>query len=264
MKLGVSSYTWTWAVGRKGYEPEKPIDSFDLLEKTKNNNIKVLQLADNISLHTMTAIGLKNISDAAQNYGISIEVGTRGIEPEKLLKYLNIAKKLKSIIVRTITHRLDREVVSWIKEVLPLYEEAGIAIALENHDKHSTAKLAIFVESIGSSFLGVCLDTVNSFAALESPEDVIKNLAPHTINLHVKDFDIVRAEHMHGFSIVGRPAGEGRLDVVKIVNYLKKYRRDFNAILELWTPYMGSIRETIIKEDKWAKKSIKYLKKVFK
>jgi sugar phosphate isomerase/epimerase len=264
MKVGVSSYTWTWAVGIKGYEPEKPMDSFDLLEKAKHNGIRVLQLADNIGLDKMTEDTLHNISRVAQNYDITIEVGTRGIKPEKLLKYLDIAKKLGSKIVRSITHRFDREAVSWIKDVLPLYEEAGISIALENHDEHSTGELASFIERIGSSFLGVCLDTVNSFAALESPEDVVKNLAPYTINLHVKDFDIVRAVHMLGFSIVGRPAGEGRLDVVRIVNHLKKYRKDFNAILELWTPYENSIEETIIKEDEWAEKSIRYLKKIFK
>ncbi|UCB45237.1 MAG: sugar phosphate isomerase/epimerase [Spirochaetota bacterium] len=263
MKVGVSSYTWAWAVGRRGYEPEQPMDTFGLLEKTKQNKIKVLQLADNISLHKMNKKELKKISDAAQNHGIEIELGTKGMEPEKLLQYLSIAKQLGSIIVRTITHRLDREAVSWIREVLPLYQEAGVSIAVENHDEHSTDELVAFIESVGSAYVGVCLDTVNSFAALESPEDVVKNLAPYTINIHIKDFDIERADHMLGFSIVGKPAGEGRLDIVKIINYLKKYGREPNAILELWTPYTGSIGETIIKEDEWAKRSIRYLKKVF-
>jgi sugar phosphate isomerase/epimerase len=264
MKLGVSSYTWSWAVGIKGYEPERPVDCYGLLEKTRDNNVKVLQLADNISLYGMSAEELVKISDIARNYGISIEVGMRGIEPEKLLKYLDIAKKLGSVIVRTVTHRLDHEALSWIRRVLPSYEEAGVSIALENHDEHRTSELASFVERIGSSILGVCLDTVNSFAALESPGDVVKNLAPYTINLHVKDFDIVRAVHMHGFSIVGRPAGDGRLDIVGIINHLKKYGRDFNAILELWTPYEGSVGDTILKEDEWAIKSIRFLKKILK
>jgi sugar phosphate isomerase/epimerase len=262
MKVGVSSHTWSWAVGIKGYEPDKPMGALGLLEKTKKNNVKVLQLADNISLHKMSREELKTISDAAKSFGIEIELGTRGMEPQMLLKYLDIAKLLGSIIVRTITHRLDSVAVSWIREVLPLYQEAGVSIALENHDEHRTAELVAFIESVGSVYLGVCLDTVNSFAALESPEDVVKNLAPYTINLHIKDFDIVRAEHMLGFSIVGRPAGEGRLDIVKIIDSLKPYGKEPNAILELWTPYTDSLGETIIKEDEWAEKSIRYLLKV--
>ena len=260
MEIGLSSYTWPWAVGREGHEPENPLNTLGLLKKTKGYSISVLQIADNPALHLMSDDEIKAIKQAANLYDIILEVGTRGIEPAHLLRYLEIAKKLDSSIVRSITHDVDYEAVSHIREVLPEYEKSGISLALENHDEHRTGELAAFLDRIGSPNVGLCLDTVNSFAALEAPEQVVRNLAPYTLNLHVKDFEVVRFESELGFSIVGRPAGEGRLDVEWTVSYLKDKGRDPNLILELWTPFTETLEKTIALEEEWAKKSLKYLK----
>jgi len=262
MKIGVSSYTWPWAVGRKGYPPEKPLDVFGLIEKTKNYNLSVLQIADAPHLHLMERSTLEQVSKSANEYGIVLEVGTRGIDPDHLRTYLEIAKMLGSILVRTITMSLDDEAAAKIKSVLPAYEEAGVSIALENHDEHSTRELASFIERIGSSFLGACLDTVNSFAALETPEVVVNTLTPYTLDFHVKDFEIVRFGHELGFSIIGSPAGNGKLDIPWIIEQLKKTDRDPNLILEQWTPFSDSLDRTIKREDGWAQRSIRYLKSI--
>ncbi len=262
MKIGLSSYTWPWAVGRKDYKPKNPLDAVALLQKTKRYNISVLQIADNPSLHRMSRAEIEQVARQADESQITLEVGTRGIRPEHLIRYLEIAKHLKSNIVRSITHRLDTEAFSWIRAVLPEYEKAGVSIALENHDEHTTSDLAAFLDRLGSSSLGVCLDTVNSFAALEPPDVVVKTLAPYTLNLHIKDFEIERIGHELGFSIIGRPAGEGRLDIKWIVNCIKEKKRDPNAILELWTPFTENLDKTIQLENRWAEKSIGYLKSV--
>jgi sugar phosphate isomerase/epimerase len=105
----------------------------------------------------------------------------------------------------------------------------------------------------------VCLDTVNSFAALEPPDVVVKTLGPYTLNLHVKDFDVARVQSQLGFSILGRPAGKGRLDIPGTVVLLREMGRNPNAILELWTPFEESVEETVKKEDEWAADRLKYL-----
>ncbi|MFW6180449.1 MAG: sugar phosphate isomerase/epimerase family protein [Spirochaetota bacterium] len=262
MKIGVSSYTWTWAVGIKGYEPPRPLDAFGLIEKAGKTGAAVLQLADNPPLHHLEDTALREIAAAAARTGVRLEAGTRGIEPGHLARYLQIAGVLGSPLVRTITHRLDEEAASMLREVLPDYEVAGVCIALENHDEHTTGELAGFVDRMGSRSLGVCLDTVNSFAALEPPRVVVQTLAPYTVNLHVKDFDVVRVGHQLGFSIEGRPAGEGRLDIPWMVRRLQAAGRDPSAILELWTPFSGDIRDTVRTEDAWAARSLEYLRGV--
>ncbi len=64
--------------------------------------------------------------------------------------------------------------------------------------------MAALVESIGSYYVGICLDTVNSFGALETTDDVVRILAPYVINVHVKDFAIERIDTMMGYSVTGR------------------------------------------------------------
>jgi sugar phosphate isomerase/epimerase len=260
MHIGLSSYTWPWAVGREGHEPKNPLNTLTLLEKTRDCGISVLQIADNPALHLMAEDDLAEIKRTADSFGITMEVGTRGIEPDHLIRYLEIAEMLHSNIVRTITHDIDHQAVSWMRKVLSEYEKAGISIALENHDEHRTGALAAFINRLESPNVGVCLDTVNSFAALEAPEQVVRNLAPYTLNLHIKDFEVVRFGSELGFSIVGRPAGEGRLDVEWTVGYLRDKGRDPNLILELWTPFTETIEKTIALEEEWSKKSLKYLK----
>jgi sugar phosphate isomerase/epimerase len=262
MQIGVSNYTWPWAVGREGYEPKRPLDVKALVELAHRFEVEVLQIADKPVLHEMDDDALHHLATYAEQMGITLEVGTRGIEPDHLLSYLRIAKKLKSKILRSIAYRLDREAESWLKEVLPMCTEAGVSIALENHDEHGSKELADFIDHIGSPVLGVCLDTVNSFAALESPETVVKTLAPFTLNLHIKDFDVVRFGHELGFSIVGRPAGEGRLDIRWIIEQLSEAGQDPNAILELWTPFSESVEKTIELEAEWADRSLQNLRSI--
>ncbi|MFW6138358.1 MAG: sugar phosphate isomerase/epimerase family protein [Spirochaetota bacterium] len=266
MEIGVSNYTWTWAVGIEGCIPKNPLNSLGLLEKAKEHQVQVLQIADKPCLHSMNNAELDRIASKAREYGIKLEVGTRGIEPSRLNRYLNIAQRVGAKIVRTITHTLDTDAVSWLKEVLPDYSKAGVSIALENHDEHKTTELVRFLDKIASPYLGVCLDTVNSFAALEPPENVVKNLSPYTINVHIKDFDIVRVGHQLGFSIEGRPAGEGRLNVPWLIDYIEKKNRgrDPNGILELWTPFTGTLEKTIARENEWAIRSLRYLRGLIK
>jgi sugar phosphate isomerase/epimerase len=261
MKLGLSNYTWPWAVGREGFPPEHPLDVPELLARTSRYGVSILQIADIPALHRMNDEQLEAIARAAELSGITLEIGTRGIEQEHLFGYLDIAERLESKIVRTIAERLDDETVTRLRSVLPSYEKAGVCIALENHDEHGTHELASMLDRIGSPFLGVCLDTVNSFAALESPDAVVRTLAPYTVNLHVKDFEIVRFGNELGFSIVGRPAGEGRLDVPWITGYLKEMGRDPTVILEQWPPFTETLEKTVRLEDEWADRSIRYLKR---
>ncbi len=89
---------------------------------------------------------------------------------------------------------------------------------------------------------------------------VLETLGPLVVNLHVKDFTIFRASHMMGFSVEGRPAGQGKLDIPWVLGELKRYRRDPNVILELWTPPEPDLAATIAKEARWAEESIAYLK----
>ena len=119
------------------------------------------------------------------------------------------------------------------------------------------------IERAGSERIGVCLDTANSLGAGEGIEAVSTILAPFTVNLHIKDFHIERVPSMMGFTVTGRPAGAGFLDVPALLKKLAPLDRRPTAVLELWTPPESDIEATIAREALWAKQSMDYLKPLF-
>jgi 3-oxoisoapionate decarboxylase len=265
MRLGISSYTYSWAVGVPGYPPADPLRPLDILKKARELGVRVVQIIDNLPLLPIPPAELDAFRQRAEETGISLEVGTRGVQPEQMRTYLGLARRLGSSIVRTMTETDDQkpsaeEVVANLREVLPEYEQARVYIAIENHDRLSVRVLARILERLGSPYAGVCLDTVNSFGALEGVEIVVDTLAPWVVNLHVKDFWIQRYSHQMGFTIEGRPAGRGRLNVPWILDRLSQAGRDPNAILEVWTPMEATLPETIAKDASWAKASVEYLR----
>lgn len=263
MRIGISSYTYTWAIGVPGYETKNRMDAFALLERAKKFEVPVLQIADNLPLHTLEASALDSLCESARSAQIEIQPGTRGIDPEHLLQYLALAQKTGSSIVRTLTDTKTHqpgfaEIVSSLKSVLPAYRAAGVRLALENHDRLSVKEFLAILDSVHDDTLGICLDTVNSFGSLEGPAFVIEHLLPHTINLHIKDFSIQRENHAMGFRITGTPAGQGMLDIPSLFSMIGTAAID--GILELWTAPEADVEDTVKKEAAWADESITYLK----
>ncbi len=265
MRLGISSFTYGWAVGAPGHPPKHPLGMMGLLNKAAELGVHLIQVADNLPLHRLSPEELTTFQTRAREQNVCIEVGTRGIAPDHLLRYLELAQRFGSPILRVVIDTADHhpepdEVVSLLRIVIPEFERAGVCLAIENHDRFRAATLADIIHRTGSHYVGICLDTVNSFGAQEGPEAVVRVLGPLTVNLHIKDFAVVRAAHNMGFTVEGRPAGQGQLDIPWLLQKLSHMGRDVNAILELWTPPQATLEDTIALEDAWARSSIAYLR----
>jgi sugar phosphate isomerase/epimerase len=265
MRLGISSWTYTWAIGVLGHPPQRRMDATGLLARAAELGVRLVQFADNLPLDRLSPPELDDFERRASELGISIEVGTRGIGHDNLRTHLQLAERFESPVLRVVIDTDEHqpgvdEVVDIIKGIIPELERAGVCLAIENHDRFKAKTLAGIIERVGSQRVGICLDTVNSFGALEGPEVVLEALGPMVINLHVKDFAIFRAAHLMGFTIEGRPAGQGRLNIPWLLEELSSLDLDPNAILELWTPPEETLPATIAKEDTWAVKSVEYLR----
>ena len=269
MRVGVGSYSFPWAIGIKNYPPPmEPLSALGVIEAANALDVRVVQIADNMPLDRMSAADLDRLRDRARQLDIELEVGTRGLEPSRLLSYLDIALRLGAGLVRTLIpvqtagSKPDLEQLkAWIREVLPAFESAGVTIAIENYERHSYRGLLRLVESVASPNVGVCLDTLNSLGAVETPREVVAALAPYTLSLHVKDFQIRRVESGLGYLISGCAAGDGLLDMDWIIGELNRHGRDVNLIVELWTPFEESVEKTIAVEREWAAVSVAFLKK---
>lgn len=264
MQLGIGTYTYTWAIGIAGFPPAQPLDAPGLLHQAIRLGVKVVQFADNLPLHKLSPVALDSLRKAARQSELQIEVGTRGIAQAHLLTYLAIAQELGSPILRVVIDTTEQhpgmpEIIATLRDVEGAFRSAGIMLAIENHDRFTCHEFRTLIDTLGD-WTSICLDTVNSFGALENPRTVIDTLAPVAINLHIKDFTIRRVEHQMGFVIEGCPAGQGRLAIQGIVAQLGKFGRCRSAVLELWTPPEPTLDETLVKEAHWADESIRYLR----
>lgn len=267
MKLGISSYTYTWAVGIPGSMPQDPLSICGLLEKAYSSGIKLVQIADNLPVEKLTEDELELLFDYSFEKGISLEMGARGLTPEHTMESLLVAQIIQSPILRMVIDSAGYEpsittIKSIITDLLPEFSSRKIKLAIENHDRLKAREFAEIINSIGSEWVGICLDSVNSMGAGEGFETVSDILIPYTLNLHIKDFTIRRVSHKMGIIIEGAPAGRGLLNIPDLLIRTSQNGLCQSAILELWTPPEQAIEATIKKEAKWAEESIEYLKTV--
>jgi sugar phosphate isomerase/epimerase len=268
MQLGISTYTYGWAMGVNGEMPIRPFTENHLLEKVKSFGLSLMQIGDNLPLHEFSADRLKNFADNARNNDIQIEVGARGLTTEHLDRYIQIALQLNASLIRFVIDQKDYEpelpaIIGIIQNALPDLEKHHITLGIENHDRLKTSEFVQIMEAVNSPRVGICLDSVNSMGAGEGLEQVVKALAPYTVNLHIKDFGIQRLPHLMGFQIYGRPAGKGMLNVPWLLKNISQYGRCKTAILEQWVVPETDPEATIEKEDRWAQESVDYLKNYF-
>lgn len=265
MKLGIGSYTFAWAVGIPGRLPEQRMSPMDLLAEAQRYGVSLVQVCDNMPFADLPADEIEAFAVAAEEMGIEVEIGTRGLDPAHLRHHLRLVQRFGGSFLRLV---LDKghdeptadEAVERLQVVMPEFAEAGVRIAIENHDRFTAVVLRGIIERLGPDRAGITLDTVNSFGATEGPQIVVPILAPYTMCLHVKDFTIRRPSHQLGFVVEGCAAGSGRLNVPWLLDQLRVSPHPFNCILETWVTPSDSLDETIARERAWADEGIAYLR----
>jgi sugar phosphate isomerase/epimerase len=267
MRLGIGSWTYGWATGVSGYPPPAhPLTAMDLIDRAHTYGLDIAQLADNLPVHELSATGLAKLRDHATESKIDIELGTVGFEPEHLQRYLNLAVFLGARLVRTLLRTPEGKpdltlAEKSIRSVADEFRSAGVVLAIENYEQQTCAELASLVARIDNPYVGICMDTVNSLGALQTPRQVVAALGPYVQNLHIKDFTIRRLPSKMGYEVVGCPAGEGMLEIDWILGELHRQGRNPSVILEQWTPWVGSIESTTALEEEWAARGVRFLQR---
>lgn len=262
--LGVSSYAFTWAIGVLSHQPKHPLDAMELLEVAAQLKCKRLQIADNLPVHLLSADKWGQLTSKAQQLGIQLELGIRGLKAEKLQAYLSLAKACQSPFLRVVIDEKNYEpdhetIIEILRKVLPDFKDAGIPIAIENHDRFRAYELVNIIEATDSNWVGICLDTANSLGADEGIYEVARILAPYTLNLHIKDYLIRRFDHQMGFTILGTPAGQGQTPIKWLLELLTSYGNCKSATLEIWSEPLDNLEANIRREKEWVEKSVVYL-----
>lgn len=265
--IGLGTYAYFWrhqaSLPDGSTGPAAPLD--DLLRRTRALDVDVFQVCDYAPLLAFSAAELRELRSEADDLGIRLQLGTKGVAPDHLASYLHLADALGADLVRSMLFAPDSrptlaEAERMLRTALPAFEAAGVTLALETYEQVPSADLVALVESIGSERLGVCLDAANGVAALEDPRDIVERCAPLVKNLHVKDFAFTRQAGWVGFALAGAPLGEGLLDVGHLLATVAPTRRGITSIVEHWLPWQGSLDATLTLEDAWTGHSVAYLK----
>jgi L-ribulose-5-phosphate 3-epimerase UlaE len=178
---------------------------------------ELFQICDYPLIESYDHDQLSRLRVHADDLGVALELGTRGVRPSHLGAYLELAQALDVTLVRSMINTADHrpgvdEAVGLLREILPRYEAAGVTVALETYEQVPVDTLINIVQQVDSPALGICLDPGNCVAALETPTSTIERTAPYVRNLHVKDFAFSRKDGWVGFTFAGSPLGEGLLD----------------------------------------------------
>jgi sugar phosphate isomerase/epimerase len=130
----------------------------------------------------------------------------------------------------------------------PVAAKHRIRLAIENHKDWRIPDMLSILERISSEYVGVCVDTGNSFALLEDSMDVVEAYAPWCFATHLKDMAV--AEYEDGFLLADVPLGQGLLNLPKMVETLRKANPEINFSLEMAT--RDSLKVPCLTDKYWA------------
>ena len=267
MLLGISSYTFPWAIINNENIGADKFSAQHLVQFASTNNIQFVQFGDNLPLDKLNVSELADLKDLATKNNIEIQTGARKLTLENIERFIELSIFFGSPFIRMVIddanfYPTPAEAIHIIQQALPLLKKHNIILAIENHDRLTAVALKDIILKTDPQFVGICLDTANSLGAGDTVQEVLNVLSPYTVNLHVKDIVIKRLDHKMGFIVEGVAAGDGAINIPKLVEQLEPTGRCKTATLELWLNPSNTMEETLQKEKEMVEKSIHYLKQI--
>jgi 3-oxoisoapionate decarboxylase len=265
VKLGLGSYAFPWAI--QAVSGSKPLDVFGLIDLALELGVRVVQVTDNLPLHCLSQSVLARLESLIRRRRLIIEVGTRGLDPDRLRTYLHLATRFHCPFVRLVTdtpegHPSPKKIISCLQAVADDYAAHRIRIALENHDHTKARELKQIIERVGGERIGICLDTANSVGAGEGLDNWIDRFGPQILSVHLKDYRVKRSPHGQGLMVTGCPAGKGELEIPRFLARLRAAAPQVNVILEQWIAPDATDSAVLARERLWAQKSVQYLRRL--
>lgn len=243
MRFGLSVYGTVYAMGIAPASGRPTITPRQLMDQAVAAGLtgvefppSLLQVADPATVRRY-----------AQERGLFITVATGGYDPAKLKEAIDVALQLGATTVRTVAggavYGGDRrplagrwqgflaEVLDGLAAATRIAEQAGVTLALENHQDLASEDLLWLCERIGSQHFGITLDAGNPLATAEEPIDYFERLAPYLKNVHLKDYWIYLSEE--GYRLVRCPIGQGAIDFPALMRILQRHCPDITCSVEI-------------------------------
>ena len=135
-----------------------------------------------------------------------------------------------------------------VKLVMPLAEDYGIPVGIENHQDLCSWELLELNERGGSPQLGVTMDVGNAFAVGEHPHDFAERVLPILKHVHIKDYTVHPTPS--GYRLKRCPIGHGVVDWPGIIALFDARAPNVQGCIELGASVARHIR--LLEEEWWA------------
>lgn len=158
-------------------------------------------------------------------------------------------------VMRQIADRYDE-----FEKNLPLMEELGLTISIENHTDMFADEVVYLVEKLNHPDVGACCDTKNGFCVTEGFWDTLNRMAPITNCTHMADQAI--EIDPNGTHSIGRSLGQGDMDIYGCIKRFVEESPlyDNRIVFELeWAQHDDTIEVAREKQMENVKTSIDYL-----
>ena len=260
-KLGLNPYGMTYYLGLQGrgtarQNPNRTgLEGF--LKIAEELGAKSLEIFDPW-LQEFSGNEFQSLKDRLDQRGITPVVSGGYILEEtghvfrsaQLLEAKTIRFALTNVLsggraFRTDWNELRQAVRKKILEIGKTAADAGLMIAIENHQDFTSAELVEFCEM--TSGVGITYDTGNSFPVAESPNQFTKTVAPHVIHLQLKDYRVQFTNE--GFRLVRCTIGEGAVPFDELFKEIGKHQNQLTAVLEPGALEARHVK--LFKEDWW-------------
>ena len=105
------------------------------------------------------------------------------------------------------------------KAAIPLIEEYGMQVAIENHTDTFADEILWIVDKLDHPLIGTCVDTANPLQVMENPQYAMERMLPRAYCCHFSD-DIIIVDPL-GVHDIGAAHGQGSMDCPKMIEQIR-------------------------------------------
>ena len=266
MKIGICTWSFT-NVHKEAGQPLDPFVPEDLARMAADRGLASIECAPGpFQQKTPEELAAFKQLLTASQLDIFIDTGGKNYAEDitPLRTALEVAHQVGARAVRTtISGLLEgdrrqfgldgwkeylRNLVEPLKSVIPLAEEYGIPVGLENHQDACSWELVHLCETVGSPMLGVTMDVANALAVGETPTAFAQRVMPFLKHVHLKDYTIHPTPS--GYRFKRCAVGDGVVDWPAMIGLFDSGAPGVQGCIELGSSSARHVR--ILEEDYWS------------
>jgi sugar phosphate isomerase/epimerase len=248
-RIGLNPYGLTYTVGLQGAGTPRanpaPIGMRGFIDVAREIGARCIEL-HGAWLAGMSESELGRLGDELAGLGM-IPIVSDGLsqQPGETLELpIHCARWLRAPIVRLgLSPVLEGARAKWgarwlemtrhaeatLTAEAPRAAEAGVTIAIENHQDFGSEELVAMAEAAGPA-VGITFDTGNPFAVGEDPVAFARRAAGRIRHVHLKDY---RAQFTsEGYRLIRCAIGDGSVPFAEIAEVLRSHHASLRASIE--------------------------------